>query len=296
MSVDIPEKESVQTDKRKKQHGGPWLMILLIIFIILFLLTSIVLGARLFERTTRDQHTVDLGLDSPSGDVELFRIQYENEQGEVTVRGVSGEDVVAPGTSMDYDVRLRNNDDVIIDFSMTPEVEFLTDDAVPIEFKLQDAYGNYILGSDTQWAAADGMNGLTHKGTIHPGEVYTYHISWQWVFEADAQQNAQDTYLGSQSGENVPGVRVGLTTEATANPAAPKSNIHMAHLLGQGFGCCWCCYLVWLLLLICVILLIRVWSLRRKLNKQIDTLREYEEVLQKAGLLRNGELVKGPNG
>ena len=93
MSVDIPEKESVQTDKRKKQHGGPWLMILLIIFIILFLLTSIVLGARLFERTTRDQHTVDLGLDSPSGDVELFRIQYENEQGEVTVRGVSGEDV-----------------------------------------------------------------------------------------------------------------------------------------------------------------------------------------------------------
>ena len=56
------------------------------------------------------------------------------------------------------------------------------------------------------------------------------------------------------------------------------------------------CYVYPLLLLICVILLIRVWSLRRKLNKQIDTLREYEEMLQKAGLLRNGELVKGPNG
>ena len=296
MSVDIPEKESVQTEKRKKQHGGPWLMILLIIFIILFLLTSIVLGARLFERTTRDQHTVDMGLESPTGDLELFHIQYENELGEVTVRGVNGDDVIAPGTSMDYDVRLRNNDEVIIDFVMTPAVEFLTGDAVPIEFKLQDAYGNYILGSDTQWATADGMNALSHKGTIHPGEVYTYHISWQWVFETDAQQDAQDTYLGSQSGENGPGVRVGLTTEATANPVPPKSNTHMAHLLGQGFGCCWCCYLVWLLLLICVILLLRIWNLRRKMNKQIDTLREYEELLRTHGLLNSGELVKGPNG
>ena len=296
MSVDIPEKESVQTEKRKKQHGGPWLMILLIIFIILFLLTSIVLGARLFERTTRDQHTVDMGLESPTGDLELFHIQYENDLGEVTVRGVNGDDVIAPGTSMDYDVRLRNNDEVIIDFVMTPAVEFLTGDAVPIEFKLQDAYGNYILGSDTQWASADGMNALSHKGTIHPGEVYTYHISWQWVFETDAQQDAQDTYLGSQSGENGPGVRVGLTTEATANPVPPKSNTHMAHLLGQGFGCCWCCYLVWLLLLICVILLLRIWNLRRKMNKQIDTLREYEELLRTHGLLNSGELVKGPNG
>ena len=296
MSVDIPEKESVQTEKRKKQHGGPWLMILLIIFIILFLLTSIVLGARLFERTTRDQHTVDMGLESPTGDLELFHIQYENELGEVTVRGVNGDDVIAPGTSMDYDVRLRNNDEVIIDFVMTPAVEFLTGDSVPIEFKLQDAYGNYILGSDTQWATADGMNALSHKGTIHPGEVYTYHISWQWVFETDAQQDAQDTYLGSQSGDNTPGVRVGLTTEATANPVPPKSNTHMAHLLGQGFGCCWCCYLVWLLLLICVILLLRIWNLRRKMNKQIDTLREYEELLRTHGLLNSGELVKGPNG
>ena len=277
MSVDIPEKESVQTDKRKKQHGGPWLLILLIIFIILFLLTSIVLGARLFERTARDQHTVDMGLESPTGDLELFCIQYENELGEVTVRGVNGDDVIAPGTSMDYDVRLRNNDEVIIDFVMAPEVEFLTGDAVPIEFKLQDAYGNYILGSDTQWASADGMNALTHKGTIHPGEVYTYHISWQWVFETDAQQDAQDTYLGSQSGDNTPGVRVGLTTEATANPVPPKSNTHMAHLLGQGFGCCWCCYLVWILLLAIILLLVWIWNLKKKLNK-------LEEVIDEQGI------------
>ena len=43
--------------------------------------------------------------------------------------------------------------------------------------------------------------------------------------------------------------------------------------------------------LIILILLIRIWFLRRKMNKQIETLDEYEEVLKKHGLLVDGELI-----
>ena len=111
------------------------------------------------------------------------------------------------------------------------------------------------------------MNALAHKGSIHPGEVYTYHISWQWVFETSDEQNAYDTLLGNQGGQLQPGVRVGITTEAVANTMPAKSNNHMMHLLGEGFGCCWCCYLVWLLLLIVLLLVIWVYRLRRKLKK-----------------------------
>ena len=263
MSIDTKNNQTA-TEKNTKTRRPVWLVVLLIVFIILFLLTSALIGARLYEMATRDQYTVDLELGESTGKLELFRIEYENGSGDVTVKGVNADHVVAPGTSVDYDVRLRNNDDVIIDFMMVPNVEFLNGDPVPVEFKIVDAYGNYVLGSESQWASADAMNDSTHKGSIHPGEVYTYHISWQWAFEGD---DAYDTYLGSQTGEDLPGVRVSIETDSSANPVAPRDNKHMAHLLGDGFGCCWCCYLIWLLILVCLVLVIWVWKLKRKLNK-----------------------------
>lgn len=293
MSVDTPAKETTQTETKSKKRRGTWLLILLLIILILFLLSTIILGARLYDLATRDKYTVDLGLGEPEGTIELFRIEYSNEKGEVTVQGLNADNVVAPGTSVGYDIRLRNNDEVIIDFLMTPTVEFLTGDEVPVEFKIMDDYGNYILGSDTEWADSDGMNQLAHKGSIHPGEVFTYHVRWQWVFDVSDEQDDYDTYLGNQDGELVPGVVVGLETQASANPnLTPKDITHLAHLRGESWGCCWCCYLVWILLLICLVLLIWIWRLRKKLSKHEETMEEYEKVLTIHGLMVDGELVE----
>lgn len=292
MSTELLEKEE-QTKRKKSRSTLMWVLLVIILF--LFLLTTIVLGSRLYDIATRDQYTVDLGMGELDGSIELFRIEYENESGEITVQGLNADNVVAPGTTVGYDVRLRNNDDVVIDFLMTPTVDFLTGDAVPVEFKIKDDFGNYILGSDDAWVSSDNMNALAHRGSIHPGEVFTYHVVWQWVFEVSEEQDAYDTYLGSQNGEIMPGVAVGIETQASANPKPVKSNTHMMHLLGEGFGCCWCCWLVWILLLICLLLLVRIWFLRRKMNRQMDTLDEYEEVLKKHGLLVDGELVELSN-
>lgn len=293
MSVDTPAKETTQTETKSKKRRGTWLLILLLIILILFLLSTIILGARLYDLATRDKYTVDLGLGEPEGTIELFRIEYSNEKGEVTVQGLNADNVVAPGTSVGYDIRLRNNDDVIIDFLMTPTVEFLTGDEVPVEFKIMDDYGNYILGSDTEWVDSDGMNQLAHKGSIHPGEVFTYHVRWQWVFDVSEEQDGYDTYLGNQDGELVPGVVVGLETQASANPnLTPKDITHLAHLRGESWGCCWCCYLVWILLLICLVLLIWIWRLRKKLSKHEETMEEYEKILTIHGLMVDGQLVE----
>ena len=279
--------------KKKQRSAGLWIMLVILLF--LFLISTVVLGSVLYEMATRDQYTVDLGLGELDGSIELFRIEYQNDTGEVTVQGVNADNVVAPGTSVNYDIRLRNNDDVVIDFVMYPTVEFLSADVVPVEFKIVDDHGNYLLGDANTWVGADAMNALNHKGSIHPGEVFTYHVSWQWVFEVSDEQDAADTELGNQSGVAVPGVRVGISTEATANPMPVRDNNHMMHLLGEGFGCCWCCYLLWLLLLICIVMLLWVWRLRNKLNKQKQTLEEYEDTLIRHGLLVNGELVEHSN-
>lgn len=267
MSTEIQSNEAVETKTKEKKRRGAWLIILLVIVIILFLLSTIVLASRLHEMATRDRYTVDLGMGQPEGTIELFRVQYENDLGEVTVKGVNADNVIAPGTTVNYDIRLRNKDDVIIDFVMTPTVEFAAGENIPIEFKMMDTYGNYILGNETEWVSADDMNALAHRGSIHPGEVFTYHVVWQWLFEVSDEQDKNDTYLGNLNGEAAPGVTVGITTESTANPTPVKSNTHMAHLLGEGFGCCWCCYLVWFLLLICLLMVIWIWQLKKKLNK-----------------------------
>ncbi|MBR4289274.1 MAG: hypothetical protein IKT52_01385 [Oscillospiraceae bacterium] len=275
------EKNPVTTEEenKKKKNRSVLLWVLLGILLFLFLLTSIVLGSRLYDMATRDRYTVDLGLGELDGSIELFRIEYQNESGEITVQGANADNVVAPGTSVSYDVRLRNNEDVIIDFLMCPTVDFLTDDSVPVEFRIVDDYGNYILGSEDAWVSAEAMNTLAHKGSIHPGEVFTYHVQWQWVFEVDAAQDNYDTYLGNQSGDAFPGVAVGIETQSTANPKPVKSNAHMMHLLGEGFGCCWCCWLVWILLLVCIALLVWIWTLHRKMNRQTEKLDEYEKLL-----------------
>lgn len=278
MSTELPATDTVETKKKEKKHRGTGLVILLIIFLILFLLTSIILGSRLYDLATRDQYTVDLGMGEPEGTIELFRIEYSNEKGEVTVQGVNADNVVAPGTTVDYDIRLRNNDDVVIDFMMTPTVEFLTDDAVPVEFKVIDSYGNYILGSETEWITPAEMNELHHKGSIHPGEVFTYHVTWRWVFEIDEGQDSYDTYLGNENGEIFPGVAVRINTDSMANPyLATKDITHLTHLRGNSFGCCWCCYLVWLLLLVVILLLVWIWQLKKKLNKLEKIVSDQEE-------------------
>ena len=293
MDTQILEKEEQTQTKRKKSRGTLlWLLPVIILFLLIF--TTVILGSRLYELTTRDRYTVDLGLGDPEGKIELFRIEYENEAGELTVRGINADSVVAPGTSVSYDLRLRNNDEAVIAFAMTPKVEFLTGDAVPVEFRIRDGYGNYILGSDDAWASAGEMNALVHRGSIHPGEVFTYHVSWQWVFEAGDGQDARDTALAN--GDELPGVAVSIETQASADPRPARSNAHTVHLLGYGFGCCWCCWLVWILLLILLLLLLRMWFLRRRINNQAETLDEYEKVLEKHGLLVNGELVDLQNG
>ena len=281
MSAVLERNDTAGTEKKGKKRPGSGVLILLMIFVILFLLTTALIGSRLYDLTTRDQYTVDLGVGEPESEIELFRIEYSNETGEITVEGVDGQNVVAPGTTAEYSVRLRNNDEMVIDFMMIPTVEFLSAHDIPVVFKMMDDYGNYILGSDTEWVSAEQMDTFAHKGSIHPGEVFTYHISWRWVFEVSDEQDAYDTFLGSMDEKIRPGVSVGITMEAEANPYASTKDItHVTHLRGESFGCCWCCWLVWLLLLAAVVLVGWIWRLRKKLNKLEEALQEYKDTLE----------------
>lgn len=282
----IQSTQQTAADTKQKKRKGTLLWVLLAFFILLFLLSTVVLASRLYELATRDKYAVDLHIGGDSG-LTLFKIEYQNETGEITVQGSNGEDLVAPGTAVDYDIRLRNSDDVAIDFVLLPSVRYLTEDPIPLQVKLVDNYGNYLLGSDTEWVGIDSLNGIAHKGTVREGEVYSYYLSWQWAFESG--DDAYDTYLGNREGAVLPGVEVSFLTESTANPNPAQRHTGL-HLLDGSFGCCWCCWFVWLLLLAVVLLLVWIGRQRKQLRQQEDALEEYELQLRAHGI--NLETVK----
>ena len=261
---------SQNTEKKKQRSTG--LLVLLIVFLILFLLTTIVLGSRLYQLATRDKYAVDLGIGT-NGELELFQIEYIGDTDEITVQGANGQNVIAPGTTVDYDIRLRNRDEVDVLFVMTPKATFLTEDPVPLQVKLSDNYGNYLLGSDTEWVKVEELNNVVHKGKISAGEIFTYYLTWQWIFETGEAGDVFDTYLGN--GEGLPGVEISILTESTAQPKQEKHAFNLMHLMGEGFGCCWCCYLVWLLLLVVVVLLFWIRKLNKKIQDQEELLGNY---------------------
>ena len=281
MSTQLDERTTVgtQTEQESKKKSTT-VGTLLVIALLLILLTFVILASRLYDMATRDKYAVDLGVGT-DGEIELFQIEYENTSGQLTVQGLNGENVVAPGTTVDYDIRLRNRDDVIIDFTMCPKADYLNDDPVPIVIKLVDNFGNYVLGSEYEWVSVDELNTVTHFGAIHPDEIYTYHLTWMWSFENGIDGDRYDTYLGNQNGQFLPGVEVSINAEASA------SAITFQHI----FGCCWCCYVVWLLVLIILALLLWICYLLRKLKKQKELLEEYETSINNIELPGENELV-----
>lgn len=264
------KKNEKKKEKEKTKRSWPvWVVVLLIFIVLLLILSTIILGWLLYERTTTDQHSVSMSVGDPDGQLEIFRIEYSNEDGQITVKGAKDHKVLAPGTTVDYDIRLRNNDEVVVDFLMTPLVEFLTEDEVPIEFKMIDNYGNYILGSDNTWASVDSINKLQHNGSVRPGEVYTYHLSWQWVFEKDEGQNAYDTYLGNEEGKVLPGVKMSIRTHSTEGSLSIDSGTDNENIAGR--GCCCRCplyfHVVFLFLLVIIFFVVWTWRMHRKLFK-----------------------------
>ena len=188
---------------------------------------------------------------------------------------MNGENLVAPGTNMDYEIRLKNEDEVYIDYLLAPSQSFHTNEVVPLEIRLQDANGNYLLGDENTWVPVSALNGFTHKGTLRPSEITNYYFSWRWQFERG--EDEEDTNLGIYGETDVPGLTITFQIDSSTNTklTGAESVNHFG-----GYGCCFCCYLVWILLLIIILLLVYIWKLRDKVSELEDDLLEIGALME----------------
>jgi len=137
-------------------------------------------------------------------DIEIFKISYDNNGDAVfTVNSEDGDKLIAPGTNFDYEFTLVNDGGVDVSYEFVCEAYIVgTEEVIPVEAKLQEKNGEYLLGSADEWKPVLELDGITKSGQLTAGYMSTYKLSWQWPFErTDGEgldaNDAFDTMLGN---------------------------------------------------------------------------------------------------
>ena len=245
--------------ENKKNERRPWIlpMVVLIILIFLTVVSAILLAIRLVNYIKIDDREVLLqsGLDT---ELDIFSVEYKNATGEITVKGMDGQKVVAPGTSVDYTIHLRNKDKVALDYELIPSVSYTSEHVVPVLVRMLDDDGNYIIGDAKTWVAIHDIGEVSDAATLVKGESTEYVFQWKWEFESG--DDSYDTSLGNLPTDANVGVSVKMELYATANTAIGING----GVWRSGLGEILFAALVFILLLIAIILIL----LKKKRDNQ----------------------------
>lgn len=182
----------------------------------LLLAYSPLLTANWFRVT--DENTVWQG----ETDIEIFRLNYENGDGNITVQSGSGDKVIAPGTANTYRFQLENTADHAVKYEMTMEAYFSHDDKpIPVNARVYDKYGTYYAGTRDIMADVLELNKVSDSGTLKAGYIMPYTLEWEWPFEED---DAYDTWLGNQAVNEDITLTIVINTLATYTPEPAVSD------------------------------------------------------------------------
>ena len=136
--------------------------------------------------------------------IELFKSQYKNKDGKITVKSADGKHVIAPGTEGQYTFSINNTSDTAADYKIWVEAKLSSNiEGVPLQTRMSGQNG-WLLGSKNNWKQAASLDGVTTKENIGAGKTAEYTIYWQWPFEqgddkadtdlADASVNQEMSY------------------------------------------------------------------------------------------------------
>ena len=214
LNTQEPVQETLMPQKAK---SSVLIWVVLGILIVLLVLSAVLLTVRLTEYAKADDRTVllDSNIDES---FDVFAIEYKNDSGEVTIQGADGQKVLAPGSAVDYTIRLRNTDRVAIDYVLSPKVQFLSDIVLPIEVRLIGAGEEYIVGSATEWVPMEQLAQVQLHQTLMAGQSMEYYFQWRWRFESG--DDAYDTWLGSNAVDMEVGAQMAFSIQASANMQA----------------------------------------------------------------------------
>lgn len=161
-------------------------------------------------------------------EIEIFKVAYENESGEITVKSESGDAVIAPGTENSTVFKLKNTGNVPLDYYVNLNLAISTSNEefkIPIEIRLSRYDGTWIVGNAEKYVNVYQVMSSGDAGVLGPGKYIYYTLDWKWPFEGEgdtAIADMLDTALGNLKAEEELVVIVEL--ESYATEAAPGSD------------------------------------------------------------------------
>ena len=167
-------------------------------------------------------------------DVEIFSLRYDdNGDGRYTTASSNDEKVFAPGTTQSYTFTLANNGDKTLGYKLTIAAFYENTDGlwIPIEGRLSDYTGAWLVGSATQWPDVLELDGFARTGSLAAHHEYDYTIDWRWPFERfdgeglDANDQ-YDTMLGNTAVDKDLILHIIIMTEAWLDEDNPTPGGH----------------------------------------------------------------------
>ena len=191
------------------------MLVLLIILIILFIFSLIILVLRIGDFLPNGTDILFIEPKNPelvmdddkvvwNGEtkIEIFKVENINDEGIVTVLSGSGEKIIAPGTQGYYKFNFKNKGNIAIDYDCKINVYFQSSenslvDNMPINIRLKDYNGNYLIGDENKWENINELEEFVDKQTIGKKCYVFYEFEWQWAYESGNDE--LDTFIGNLS-------------------------------------------------------------------------------------------------
>lgn len=160
-----------------------------------------------------DQYGVIWGTDTQ---VDIFKYQYENGDGKITVAGKNNRKVIAPGTENTYTFAIRNINEGNLDYKVIVEAWFTGlpgGVSIPVEVKLQGQ--EWLVGSEIEYRPVTEMAYVEESAVLYPYGHNIYTLQWRWPFEQDLNGDgnvddgdALDTWLATQDSDVALSIRI----------------------------------------------------------------------------------------
>ena len=165
-----------QRDRSKTSANGTFWMGILVL-LILFTFSSVVLSIQLYTFATIDERVLSIK-SNVDAQFDVFSLHYRHGSGEITVIGTVGEKIIAPGTNVDYSVRLRNADTVALDYEIIPKALFASEYEIPVLVRVIGPDETYLVGDAKTWVPLEDLNNMHTASTLLKGESVEYVFQW----------------------------------------------------------------------------------------------------------------------
>ena len=135
--------------------------------------------------------------------VNIFKSDYQNGKGVVTVASQSGDKVIAPGSKTEYKFALFNDGNVAVRYDTNIGFNLIlggkenNEVSFPLKVKLYTDSDKYLIGSESEWKLISDVDTITYPSQLGASSIESFTLEILWEYEGGNDE--LDTYLGNQS-------------------------------------------------------------------------------------------------